>query len=121
MTFLTPELARLDGFESATASCWTAEGNWSIRAEKIIDAIGANTISMVMDFPTYQQIKSLRAGSNVTLAESEGSITTSAADAQEEINAIEADLTALGARATTLEGTTQPMLTNGPQPDPPGS
>ena len=75
---------------------------------------------MVMDFPTYQQISSLRAGSKVTLAETEGIITISAADAQDETNAIEAELTALGARVTTLEGTTQPMLTNGPQPDPPG-
>ena len=47
-------------------------------------------------------------------------MTISAADAQGEINAIEADLTALGARVTTLESTSQPMLSNGPQPDPPG-
>ena len=71
---------------------------------------------MILNFDTFQRVKSLTAGTNITLSDADGVVEISAADAPEDFSALQADVAALGGRLRTLESTSQPMLTNGPLP-----
>ena len=81
MTLLAPELARIDRFQIGYGLTLekSLDEYWMLSAQTVYGVLALGAVPLITNFETFQRVKSLTAGANITLADREGVVEISAA------------------------------------------
>ena len=81
MTLRVPELASIDRIQVGYGLILERSlgEHWMLSAQTLLGVLSPGAVPLIQNSPDFQSVNSLRAGSNVSLSDSEGVVTITAA------------------------------------------